>query len=127
MHFTTLRDVPTPALIQRVSQYLRQNSITCVPDWMKLQTPPANLDQLTAWWYSQAATSITHCHRTPMRKPRMDAGLTGQAIRTIIWQFEQLGWIQIDRTGIMIVPRDCARQLLRVVNQTKNELHLQSR
>jgi ribosomal protein S19E (S16A) len=119
MCLTTIRDVSKSALIRRVAEYLRENSITNVPEWLKMAATDVAPDELTAWWYGEAAASIVQYYRLPMLKPKSTRTARGQALASMITQFEQLGWIRIDRTGIMLVSKQGEARLMQIAGQSR--------
>jgi hypothetical protein len=106
MQLSTLWAVPEPALIHWLAESLRARQITQVPEWLTQLFVESELETLTTWWYHQAAYSIYHYARTPMLKPRMAPSIKGDAMASMIDQFAAIGWLQFDRTGIMLVSRD---------------------
>jgi hypothetical protein len=101
----TLRYVPESALIDRVADYLQTNAITRPPDWLMAACTDSDRNQLTAWWYHQAAYHIYHFHRTPMLPPQLPPCRKTGALTSIIAQFASLGWLHFDRTGLILVSK----------------------
>jgi hypothetical protein len=106
MRSSTLWNVPEPALIPRLAEHFQSRQITRIPDWLWGLFPDSQRDQLTSWWYHQAAYNLYHFARTPMLRPHRPPSMKGNAIESLMTQFAALGWLSFDRTGIMLVSKD---------------------
>jgi ribosomal protein S19E (S16A) len=117
MFSAALRDVPKPALIQHIADYLQQQGRISIPAWYKpgeTGTPAA--------WYREAAEAILMLGHTPMLKPKPAnpdrLSLHGRAFHHLIGEYESLGWIKVDCTGLLLVTDECTRKLERIAQET---------
>jgi hypothetical protein len=121
MSISTLRTISEPALIQQLAEYLEVNKITELPDWLSSHFPDMELAEIRSWWYMQASSNIYHYHRIPMLRPRLSQSWKSRATESMIEQFQNLGWIWFDRTGIMLVSKNFERVMLEIVRKSRNQ------
>jgi ribosomal protein S19E (S16A) len=120
MFSAAFRDVPKPALMQHIAEYLQQQGRICVPSWYKA----GEAGTATAW-FGEAAEAIIVLGHTPMLKPKQanpdQLSLHGRAFHHLIAEFESIGWIKVDCTGLLLVTDACTRKLERIARETSKQ------
>jgi ribosomal protein S19E (S16A) len=117
MRSATIRDVPKPALIRLVAQYLNKKNIIEPPVSLFRGSPGVDPTVLRQRWYFECASSIVYWTQTPMLKPKPASDEKSQLLQVIYALFEKQGWITEDPTGLILASKWCINKLNRIATR----------
>ena len=129
----TVRDVPRLQFSKFLAVHMFRNRILECPAMFHNPENEKRFLNFQKWWFLEAAKLIIQWYDTPslppmimpsrkdMTKEEKSAQFKNRSLIPLIKQYVELGWVQQDRTGIMIVTDLCKTQLDSLASQFRKK------